>query len=82
MKNTQWDENENDEIYLFGMNDSHLGLNKNTTSSEEVHLSNAEITELRRRVEDRLESRRLRFLESGDDHRDSYWEDSSLDQLS
>ena len=82
MKNTQWDKNESDEIDPFEIGDALLGFNKNTKLPEEVHLSNAEITELRRRVEDRLESRRLGYIESGNDHGDGYWEDSSLDQLS
>lgn len=82
MKNTQWDKNKSDEIDPLEIDDAHLGLNKNTLPPAEDHLSNAEITELRRRVEDRLEGRRLGYIESGNDHRDSYWRDSILDQMS
>ena len=42
------------------MDDTHFEHNKD--APEEIHLSNTEITELRRRVEDRLESRRLGYV--------------------
>ena len=79
MKNIQWDENEINETNQFEMDDTHSEHNKD--APEEVHLSNAEITELRRRVEDRLESRRLGYVSYDSDYLDSYWKDSKLDNL-
>ena len=79
MKNTQWDENEINEINPFEMDDPHSEFNKGMKTPEETPLSNAEITDLRRRVEDRLESRRLGYVGCDSDYSDSYWEDSRLD---